>query len=108
MVAERERIAPYLDAEPDKTLALVVEMDFDAACGMPAPGNRYWTSSTRRRRSHSAVLGGAQCGAELVQLSSRQRRNDERENGALLMADMRLQPPPQHLHLLKGGFPRRR
>jgi FtsP/CotA-like multicopper oxidase with cupredoxin domain len=27
MVAERERIAPYLDAEPDKTLALVAEMD---------------------------------------------------------------------------------
>jgi FtsP/CotA-like multicopper oxidase with cupredoxin domain len=29
MVAERERIAPYLDAEPDKTLALVAEMDMD-------------------------------------------------------------------------------
>jgi FtsP/CotA-like multicopper oxidase with cupredoxin domain len=27
MAAERERIAPYLDAEPDKTLALVAEMD---------------------------------------------------------------------------------
>jgi FtsP/CotA-like multicopper oxidase with cupredoxin domain len=27
MVAERERVAPYLDAEPDKTLALVAEMD---------------------------------------------------------------------------------
>jgi FtsP/CotA-like multicopper oxidase with cupredoxin domain len=27
MVAERERIAPYLDAEPDKTIALVAEMD---------------------------------------------------------------------------------
>jgi FtsP/CotA-like multicopper oxidase with cupredoxin domain len=27
MTAERERIAPYLDAEPDKTLALVAEMD---------------------------------------------------------------------------------
>jgi len=29
MVAERERIAPYLDAAPDKMLALVAEMDFD-------------------------------------------------------------------------------
>ena len=29
MVAERERIAPYLDAAPDKTLSLVAEMDFD-------------------------------------------------------------------------------
>ena len=27
MVAERERLAPYLDAEPDKTLALVAEME---------------------------------------------------------------------------------
>lgn len=27
MVAERERLTPYLDAEPDKTIALVAEMD---------------------------------------------------------------------------------
>src|SRR5664279_5256945 len=27
MVAERERMAPYLDAEPDKTVAFVAEMD---------------------------------------------------------------------------------
>ena len=27
MVAERERIAPYLEAEPDKTLAFIAEMD---------------------------------------------------------------------------------
>ena len=33
MVAERERIAAYLDAEPDKTLALVAEMDFEAPEG---------------------------------------------------------------------------
>jgi FtsP/CotA-like multicopper oxidase with cupredoxin domain len=33
MVAERERIARYLDAEPDKTLGLVVEMDFAAPEG---------------------------------------------------------------------------
>ena len=30
MVTERERMAPYLDAEPDKTLAFVAEMDMDA------------------------------------------------------------------------------
>ena len=29
MSAERERIAPYLDAEPDKTLAFVAEMNLD-------------------------------------------------------------------------------
>jgi FtsP/CotA-like multicopper oxidase with cupredoxin domain len=34
MVAERERIAPYLEAEPDKTVALVAEMDM----GEPEPG----------------------------------------------------------------------
>ena len=27
MVAERQRIAPYLAAEPDKTIAFVAEMD---------------------------------------------------------------------------------
>ena len=33
MVAERERIAPYLDAEPDKTLAFIAEMDMGAPEG---------------------------------------------------------------------------
>jgi FtsP/CotA-like multicopper oxidase with cupredoxin domain len=33
MVAERERIAPYLDAEPDKTVAFLAEMDMDAPAG---------------------------------------------------------------------------
>jgi FtsP/CotA-like multicopper oxidase with cupredoxin domain len=30
MVAERERIAPYLEAEPDKTLSFIAEMDIGA------------------------------------------------------------------------------
>src|SRR5829696_1871050 len=33
MVAERERIAPYLEAEPDKTLAFIAEMDMEAPEG---------------------------------------------------------------------------
>lgn len=33
MAAERERIAPYLDAAPDKVVALVAEMDFEAPEG---------------------------------------------------------------------------
>jgi FtsP/CotA-like multicopper oxidase with cupredoxin domain len=33
MVAERERITPYLDAEPDKALAFIAEMDMDAPEG---------------------------------------------------------------------------
>ena len=33
LVAERERIAPYRDREPDKTLAFVAEMEFDAVEG---------------------------------------------------------------------------
>jgi FtsP/CotA-like multicopper oxidase with cupredoxin domain len=33
MVAERERVAPYLDAEPDKTLGFVAEMDMEAPDG---------------------------------------------------------------------------
>jgi FtsP/CotA-like multicopper oxidase with cupredoxin domain len=33
MVAERERIAPYFEAEPDRTLAFVAEMDMEAPAG---------------------------------------------------------------------------
>jgi FtsP/CotA-like multicopper oxidase with cupredoxin domain len=33
MAAERERIAPYLEAEPDKTLAFIAEMDMGAPEG---------------------------------------------------------------------------
>jgi FtsP/CotA-like multicopper oxidase with cupredoxin domain len=33
MVAERERITPYLDAQPDKTLAFIAEMDMGAPEG---------------------------------------------------------------------------
>jgi FtsP/CotA-like multicopper oxidase with cupredoxin domain len=33
MAAERERIAAYIDAEPDKTLAFIAEMDFGAPEG---------------------------------------------------------------------------
>jgi FtsP/CotA-like multicopper oxidase with cupredoxin domain len=33
LLAERRRIAPYLEAAPDKALAFVAEMDFDAADG---------------------------------------------------------------------------
>jgi FtsP/CotA-like multicopper oxidase with cupredoxin domain len=33
MTAQRERIAPYLDAEPDKTVAFLAEMDMDAPEG---------------------------------------------------------------------------
>jgi FtsP/CotA-like multicopper oxidase with cupredoxin domain len=33
MVAERERIAPYFEAQPDKTVAFIAEMDMDAPEG---------------------------------------------------------------------------
>jgi FtsP/CotA-like multicopper oxidase with cupredoxin domain len=33
MAAERERIGPYLDAEPDKTVAFLAEMDMEAPAG---------------------------------------------------------------------------
>jgi FtsP/CotA-like multicopper oxidase with cupredoxin domain len=33
MAAERERIGPYLDAEPDKAVAFLAEMDMDAPAG---------------------------------------------------------------------------
>ena len=36
MVAERERIAPYLEAEPDKTVGFIAEMDMEAPEGAVA------------------------------------------------------------------------
>jgi FtsP/CotA-like multicopper oxidase with cupredoxin domain len=33
MVAERERIAPFIDAEPDKTISFIAEMDMEGAGG---------------------------------------------------------------------------
>ena len=33
MVAERERVAPYLDAEPDKTVGFIAEMEMEAPEG---------------------------------------------------------------------------
>ena len=33
MIAERERIAPYLEAEPDKTIGFIAEMDMEAPEG---------------------------------------------------------------------------
>jgi FtsP/CotA-like multicopper oxidase with cupredoxin domain len=38
MVAERERIASYFDAEPDKTLGFIAEMDMDAPEGAASDG----------------------------------------------------------------------
>jgi FtsP/CotA-like multicopper oxidase with cupredoxin domain len=41
MVAERKRVASYLDAEPDKTLALVAEMDLGETTLPPGPTAAY-------------------------------------------------------------------
>ena len=47
LAAERERIAPYLEAEPDKTLAFLAEMDMaapegDGRSSTPARCTRRW------------------------------------------------------------------
>ena len=49
MVAERERIARYLDAEPDKTLALVAEMDMGEPELPPGATRRRTLSRCTRR-----------------------------------------------------------
>ena len=51
MAAERERVAPYLEAEPHKTVAFIAEMDMDAPAekGRPstrAPCIRRWSASS--------------------------------------------------------------
>ena len=54
MVAERDRIAPYLDAAPDKTLAFVAEMDM----GVPEGAVVYTlpdASRGRQRRGGDAA-----------------------------------------------------
>ena len=43
LTAEREGLAPYLEAAPDKTLAFVAEMDLDA----PDVGGRRWSTPAR-------------------------------------------------------------
>ena len=63
MVAERERIAPYLDAEPDKTLAFIAEMDMDApeGTGRSSTPARCTPRSSARSPAHCP-----QCGMKLL------------------------------------------
>jgi FtsP/CotA-like multicopper oxidase with cupredoxin domain len=42
MVAERERLAPYLSAEPDKTIALIAQMDMGTPEGAPGAATVYF------------------------------------------------------------------
>jgi FtsP/CotA-like multicopper oxidase with cupredoxin domain len=59
MAAERERVAPYLAAEPDKTVAFIAEMDMDA------PEETGWSSTRARctRRSSASSPATARTAA---------------------------------------------
>ena len=59
MAAERERLAPYLEAEPDKTLAFIAEMDMDA----PEVTGRSSTRARCTRRSSAKSPAAARSAA---------------------------------------------
>ena len=65
LAAERERIAPYVDAEPDKTLALVAEMDMGQPELAPAATVAYACPMHPEVRSDQAGRC-PKCGMKLV------------------------------------------
>ena len=58
LTAERERLAPWLAAEPDKTLAFVAEMDFERRRGHP-PSTSARCIPRSSARSRAAARGAA-------------------------------------------------
>ena len=62
LAAERDRLAGYLEAEPDKTLAFVAEMDFDA----PADGPVVYTCPMHPEVVSEEPGSCPQCGMKLM------------------------------------------
>jgi FtsP/CotA-like multicopper oxidase with cupredoxin domain len=62
LTAERERLAEHLEAEPDKTLAFVAEMDFDA----PADGPVVYTCPMHSEVVSEEPGSCPQCGMKLM------------------------------------------
>jgi FtsP/CotA-like multicopper oxidase with cupredoxin domain len=62
LAAERERLAEYLEAEPDKTLAFVAEMDFDA----PADGPSVYTCPMHPEVISEEAGRCPECGMKLL------------------------------------------
>jgi FtsP/CotA-like multicopper oxidase with cupredoxin domain len=62
LTAERERLAEHLEAEPDKTLAFVAEMDFDA----PADGPVVYTCPMHPEVVSEEPGSCPQCGMKLM------------------------------------------
>src|SRR4029079_15889968 len=63
MAAERERVTPYLAAEPDKTVAFIAEMDMDAPEG---DGPVVYTCPMHPQRVSERPVHGPDCGMKLL------------------------------------------
>ena len=65
MAAERERIAPYLDAEPDKVIGLIAEMDMEAH-----EGHDHGHGAHGHHHDHGdAAAGGIEWEDEMVDMN---------------------------------------
>ncbi len=81
LAAERDRLAESLEAEPDKTLAFVAEMDFERPCGRPSRLRVPDASRGRERgarpmpglRDEAAALADGRCRRRLAR--ARRRRH---------------------------------
>jgi FtsP/CotA-like multicopper oxidase with cupredoxin domain len=97
--AERERIGPYLDAEPDKTLAFVAEMAFDAPEGSVVYACPMHPEVTGQEPSHCPKCGMKLLPASLIS-EAHAAHHEHHDMGGHEHHDAGL----AHSHVVAGGI----